>query len=236
VKTLGLIGGMSWESTSEYYRLLNQGISARLGNSHSAELLLYSFDFAVIEALQHDGSWDRLAELMIDAALKLERTGAEILLLCTNTMHVVFESIQSAVDVPIIHIADAAGEAITRAGLSTLGLLGTKFTMEGDFYRTRLTDAFGLEILVPDENDREIVHKVIYNELCRGVVDESSRSEYVRIIDELAERGAKGIVLGCTEIPLLVDSSHTAIPLFDTTELHVAAALDTCLNAGETMT
>jgi aspartate racemase len=229
MKTIGLLGGMSWESSSEYYRIINEAVNARLGGVHSADCLMYSVDFGEIEELQHQDRWDELTELMIDAAQRIERGGAEILLICTNTMHRMAPEVQAAIDIPLLHIADAAGEAILAQGLSTVGLLGTKFTMEGDFYRKRLEEKYGLKVLIPDEPDREIVHRVIYEELVKGQILEGSRDAFVAIIDKLQERGAEGVILGCTEIPLMVKQSDVSIPVFDTTRIHAEAAVDWAL-------
>ncbi|MCB2210171.1 aspartate/glutamate racemase family protein [bacterium] len=229
MKTIGLLGGMSWESSSEYYRILNQTIAARLGDLHSADCLLYSVDFAEVEALQHAGEWDALTEMMVSAAQRLERGGAEILLICTNTMHRMAPEIQAAIDIPLLHIADAAGEAVKAQGLHTVGLLGTRFTMEGDFYRQRLTDKFDLTVLIPEEPDRDIVHNVIYGELVKGQIKGSSRAAFLEIIAKLQANGAEGIILGCTEIPLLVHQADVEIPVFDTTRIHAEAAVDWAL-------
>ncbi len=230
MKTIGLLGGMSWESSSEYYRIINEAVNARLGGVHSADCLMYSVDFGEIEELQHQDRWDELTELMIDAAQRIERGGAEILLICTNTMHRMAPEVQAEIKIPLLHIADAAGEAIRSRGLNTVGLLGTKFTMEGDFYRKRLEEKFGLTVLIPDEADRETVHQVIYNELVKGQILESSRKAFIEIIHKLAKHGAQGVVLGCTEIPLLVKQSDVTIPVFDTTRIHAEAAVDWALN------
>ncbi len=224
MKTIGLIGGMSWESTVPYYRLINEVIKKRLGGLHSAKLILFSVDFHEIEQLQHAGAWDKAGVVLAQAATALERAGAEGLVICTNTMHKVAGQVQSAVSIPMLHIADSTAEAIKAAGLSSVGLLGTRFTMEQDFYRSRLESDHGLDILVPEEGDRVVVHKVIYDELCLGIVREDSRSEYVGIIDRLVCRGAQAIILGCTEISLLVRPEDTAVALFDTTAIHATAA------------
>jgi aspartate racemase len=229
MKTIGLLGGMSWESSSEYYRILNETVAARLGGLHSADCLLYSVDFAAVEALQHAERWDELTQMMISAAQRLERGGAELLLICTNTMHRMAPEVQAAIGIPLLHIADAAGEAVKARGLHTVGLLGTRFTMEGDFYRRRLTDKFGLDVLIPEEADRETVHRVIYEELVKGEIRESSRDAYLEIITKLRSRGAEGVILGCTEIPLLVHQTDVEIPVFDTTRIHAEAAVDWAL-------
>ncbi|MCE4942131.1 aspartate/glutamate racemase family protein [Streptomyces albulus] len=230
MKTIGLIGGMSWESTAEYYRLLNELTRERLGGLHSAACVVYSVDFAEIERLQVQGRWDEAGEVLAGAARALEAAGAELLLICTNTMHKVADQVSSAVAVPLLHLADTTAEAVRRTGLRRIGLLGTAFTMEQDFYRGRLAD-HGLEVLVPDAAGRATVHHVIYEELCVGVVKDSSRSAYRAVIDELVAAGAEGVVLGCTEIELLVRPQDSPVPVFPTTRLHaeaaVAHALDT---------
>lgn len=230
MKTIGLLGGMSWESTVEYYRLINEMVKARLGGLHSARCLLYSVNFAEIETLQHQGRWDEAGLVLADAAERLERGGAKVMILCTNTMHKVAGAIQARLQIPFLHIADATGEAIKGQGLKTVGLLGTGFTMEQNFYRGRLVDRHGLQVLVPDKADREVVHRVIYDELCLGVVKPGSRERYLQIIDRLVEAGAEGIILGCTEIGLLVHDEDCTTPLFDTTRLHAAAAVDYALS------
>ena len=226
MKTLGLMGGMSWESTVPYYRLINEGIKARLGGLHSARLVLYSVDFAEIEQLQSAGRWAEAGRMLAQAAQALQAAGAQGLVLCTNTMHKVADAIASAVDLPLIHIADATAQAVRSAGLQRVGLLGTRFTMEQDFYKARLQKAFGLEVLVPDPAGRDEVHRIIYQELCLGQVHDASRDAYRRVMNELAEQGAQGIILGCTEIGLLVDANDSPVPLFDTTALHAQAAVD----------
>ncbi|WP_369355600.1 aspartate/glutamate racemase family protein [Streptomyces sp. cg2] len=224
MKTIGLIGGMSWESTAEYYRLLNELTRERLGGLHSAKCVLYSVDFAEIERLQVEGRWDEAGEVLAEAAKALEAAGADLLLICTNTMHKVADQVSSAVDVPLLHLADTTAEAVRGSGLRRIGLLGTAFTMEQDFYRGRLAH-HGLDVLVPDAAGRETVHRVIYEELCLGIVKEESRAAYVAVIDELIAAGAEGIVLGCTEIELLVRPQDSAVPLFPTTRLHAEAAV-----------
>ena len=224
MKTIGLLGGMSWESSSEYYRILNETVKARLGGFHSADCLMVSVDFAEVESLQHQDKWDELTEMMVAAAKRIEAGGAEILLICTNTMHKMAPEMQAAIQIPLLHIADAAGEAIQAQGLQTVALLGTKFTMEGDFYRQRLHEKFGLDVLIPDAADREIVHNTIYDELVKGVLNPASRQAFVKIIAKLQAQGAQGVVLGCTEIPLLIKQADVAIPVFDTTRIHAEAA------------
>ena len=215
MKTIGLLGGMSWESSLEYYRLINQEAKARLGGLHSAKSLMYSVDFEEIEVLQHQEKWDELTQIMIGAAKRLERGGADFLVICTNTMHRMADHVQAAISIPILHIADATAGEILKRGVKTVGLLGTRFTMEQDFYRGRMTEKFGLNVLIPNDSDREIVHKVIYSELCLGQTLDSSRREFIRIIEDLVRRGAEGIILGCTEIPLLVKQEHVRVPIFD---------------------
>ena len=225
MKTIGLLGGMSWESTVPYYRVINQEIGRALGGHHSARLILYSVDFHEIEALQQSGEWERAGELLGRAARVLEAAGADFLLLCTNTMHTVFDQVQESVQVPLLHITDALAEAIGESSLSKLGLLGTRFTMEGAFYRERLERQHGLEILIPSSEDRERVHRVIYEELCKGVVLDSSRTAFRAIIERLRSQGAEGIILGCTEISLLVSAEDSSAPLFDTASLHALKAV-----------
>jgi aspartate racemase len=229
MKTIGLIGGMSWESTVPYYRQVNEGIKARLGGLHSARVVLYSVDFHEIEQLQRDDDWDAAGELLAEAARRLQAAGAELLVLCTNTMHKVAPQMEAAVSIPLLHIADATAVAITTAGHRTVGLLGTRFTMEQAFYRQRLQDRHGLQVLVPEAEDRRVVHDVIYDELCRGVIHDRSRDAYRRIMDDLVARGAEAIILGCTEIGLLVGAQDARVPLFDTTALHASAAVEAAL-------
>lgn len=229
MKTIGLIGGMSWESTVPYYRQVNEGIKARLGGLHSARVVLYSVDFHEIEQLQRDDDWDAAGELLAEAARRLQAAGADLLVLCTNTMHKVVPQMEAAVSIPLLHIADATAVAITTAGHRTVGLLGTRFTMEQAFYRQRLQDRHGLQVLVPEAEDRRVVHDVIYDELCRGVIHDRSRDAYRRIMDDLVARGAEAIILGCTEIGLLVGTQDARVPLFDTTALHAHAAVEAAL-------
>lgn len=229
MKTIGLLGGMSWESTIPYYRQINQHIKQQLGGLHSAKIILYSVDFADIETLQRSGDWDRAGELLAEAAVKLQAAGADCLVLCTNTMHKVAAVIETAVTIPLLHIADATAEAIQLAGLNKVALLGTRFTMEQDFYKKRLTESYGLEVLVPDEESRALVHQVIYQELCLGLVKPDSRLQYQQIMADLVVQGAEAIILGCTEIALLVSAEDCAVPLFDTTFLHAQKAADYAL-------
>lgn len=224
MKRLGLLGGMSWESTLTYYRLINEGVRDRLGGLHSAELVLYSVDFERIERLQRAGQWDAGGVTLATAARALESAGAEALVLCTNTMHKVAPAVEAAAGIPLLHIADATAAAVRHDGLGRVGLLGTRFTMEQDFYRGRLEARHGLEILVPDAPDRRELHRVIYEELCRGRVEAGSRERLRRVISRLADRGAEGIILGCTEIGLLITPAECDLPLFDTTRIHAEAA------------
>ncbi|MBF9195740.1 aspartate/glutamate racemase family protein [Microvirga terrestris] len=229
MKTIGLIGGMSWESSAEYYRIVNQETNRRLGGVHSAQCLMWSFDFDAIKHLQHEGEWDKLAEVMKEAALRLERGGADFLVICTNTMHRLADAVSSAVGIPLIHISDPTAEKIKASGFERVGLLGTAFTMEQDFYKGRLQQRHGLDIIVPDEDDRRVVHEIIYKELVLGQVRPESRQAYREIIARLIERGAQCIILGCTEIMLLVRQEDSAVPLFDTTTIHAVAAVDEAL-------
>ena len=229
MKTIGLIGGMSWESTAEYYRIINQTVKERLGGHHSARLVMYSVDFEEIEDLQHRDRWGELTRLMIEAARRVERGGADLLLICTNTMHKMADEVEESIGIPLLHIADATAEAIKAEGLTRVGLLGTKFTMEQDFYKGRLEDIYGIEVLIPGEEDREAVHAIIYDELCHGIVDRSSKEMFNRVIGDLVSGGAQCIVLGCTEIPLLVKKEDAAVPIFDTAEIHAKAAVDYAL-------
>lgn len=216
---------MSWESTATYYRQLNEGIKAQLGGLHSAKICLVSVDFEEIERLQHMGDWDGTAEILSAAAAATERGGADFLLICTNTMHKIASQIEEHISIPILHIADATAERLLEDGVRKVGLLGTRFTMEQEFYKGRLTEKYGIDVIVPDEADREDVHGVIYNELCLGTIDERSRERYLRVIDRLAGSGAEAVILGCTEIALLVQQHHTTTPLYDTTALHTEQAV-----------
>lgn len=229
MKRIGLLGGMSWESSLVYYRLVNEAVRDRVGGLHSADCVLRSVDFAGIEALQRAGDWDAAGELLAREAATLEGAGAELIVLCTNTMHRVAEAITAAVGVPLVHIADATADAVRAHGLRAVGLLGTAYTMEGEFYVGRLRDVHGLDVLVPPADDRRRVHEVIYEELCVGVVDGGSRDAYRRIMDALADRGAEGILLGCTEIDLLVGQEDAPVPVFDTTRLHAERAVELAL-------
>ncbi|MBA7625018.1 MAG: amino acid racemase [Calditrichaeota bacterium] len=229
MKVIGLIGGLSWKSSAEYYRLINEEVHRRLGGSHSARIVLYSLDFQAVHDLQHQGRWEEAAAVMVAAAANVERAGAEVLLICSNTMHQMADRVAAAVSIPLLHIADATAGAIQATGLKRVGLLGTRFTMEHDFYKGLLTDRHGLEVIIPDEADRIAVHDVIYHELVIGAVRPASRTAYREIIQRLISRGAEGIILGCTEIPLLVKPGDAAVPLFDTTALHAWMAVDRAL-------
>lgn len=228
MRLIGMLGGMSWESTAEYYRLANELVRARLGGLHSARVLLSSVDFAEIERLQSAGDWDEAGDLLAAEAARLAAGGAELLVLCTNTMHKVADHVQAAVDVPLLHLADATADAVRGAGVHRVGLLGTAFTMEQDFYRDRLA-SHGLEVLVPDEVDRALVHRVIYDELVVGVVRDASRAAYRQVIARLVAAGAQGVILGCTEIELLVGADDSPVPVFPTARLHVEAAVEAAL-------
>ncbi len=225
MKTIGLLGGMSWESTELYYRLINEGIKAQLGGLHSARIAMVSVDFQEIEEMQHVGEWASAGQALAQAAKQVEAAGADFLLICTNTMHKVAPQVQEAISIPILHLADTTAERIKAAGMKTIGLLGTSFTMEEDFYKGRLVEKYELDVLVPPKSDREIVHRVIYDELCVGQVQDESRDEFLRIIEDLRDRGAEGIIEGCTEIVMLVQQHHTDIPLFDTTSIHAEEAV-----------
>ena len=226
MKTIGLIGGMSWESTVGYYREINEGIKRRLGGFHSARIVLYSVDFDPIEKLQHEGDWDSTGDMLADAARSVEKGGADFLLICTNTMHKVADQVERAVDIPLLHIADATADVLVDAGVKKVGLLGTAFTMEQDFYKGRLAGKYGLDVIVPDALDRKLVHDIIYQELCLGIFKESSKQEYIRIVDKLTEMGAEGVILGCTEIGMLISQKDTTATLYDTTKIHAAQAVE----------
>ena len=230
MKTIGLLGGMSWESTLTYYRAVNEGVKQRLGGLHSAKIVLYSVDFDPIEKLQHSGDWDGTAEILSDAARRIEAGGADFLLICTNTMHKVADRVAAAVKIPLLHIADATGEVLRKAGIQRVGLLGTAFTMEQDFYKGRLAEQYGLDVLIPDETDRRRVHEVIYKELCLGEIRPDSRQAFVEIVGRLAAQGAQGVILGCTEIGLLIRQTDTAVPLYDTTFIHAQRAVEMALS------
>ncbi|KAI0198244.1 Asp/Glu/hydantoin racemase [Astrocystis sublimbata] len=226
MKTLGLLGGMSWESTTTYYQEINRRVRHVQGGLHSARCIIFSFDFAEIEALQHAGKWDEAGALLDTASAKLKLAGADAIVLCTNTMHFVSHGIEKASELPLIHIVDPTADCILKAGFKSVGLLGTRFTMEKDFYKSRLEDKFGLRVIVPENEGRESVHSIIYSELCNGIINESSRQTYYKISGELAKAGAECLILGCTEIGLLVEEAGCPIPMFDTTKIHAIAAAD----------
>ncbi len=226
MKTIGLLGGMSWESTLGYYKAINEGVKSTLGGLHSAKIAMVSVDFQPIEEMQHAGDWAGTARVLAEAAASVEAAGADVLLICTNTMHKVAPEIEAQIQIPLLHIADATAETLVSEGIGTVGLLGTAFTMEQDFYRGRLSDEFGLQVLVPNDEDRAVVHRVIYDELCLGVVKDESKAEYLRIIDSLAASGAQAVILGCTEIGMLVGQADTDVRLFDTTAIHAQKAVE----------
>lgn len=228
MKTIGLLGGMSWQSTTQYYRLANELVAARLGGLHSAQCLLYSVDFAPIERMQKENRWDDAGAVLASAAKSLEAGGADLLLICTNTMHKVYDQIAGAISIPVLHVVDVTASAVREAGMSTVGLLGTAFTMEQAFYRDRLASS-GLSVVIPDDEERALVHRVIFDELCLGVIRDESRAAFIDIINHLAERGAQGVILGCTELELLLSSDDAEVPLFPTTRLHIEAAVNHAL-------
>ena len=229
MKTMGLIGGMSWESSLEYYRIVNETVKEKLGGLHSCKCLMYSVDFGVIEALQHQNKWDELTKLMIEAAQNLKHGGADFIVICTNTMHKMAPEIEHATGLNVLHIADVTGAAISKNQIQKVGLLGTRFTMEGDFYKKRLKDNYDIEVIIPEDADRQIIHDIIYNELCLGLIKDDSRQKYIDIINKLCANGAEGIILGCTEIPLLIKQSDVLIPVYDTTKIHAESAVDFAL-------
>ncbi|MCP4748767.1 MAG: aspartate/glutamate racemase family protein [Desulfobacteraceae bacterium] len=226
MKTIGLLGGMSWKSTLVYYRAINEGIKNALGGLHSAKIAMYSVNFEPIEKLQHAGDWEGTAEILSEAAKNVQTAGADFLLICTNTMHKVAPEIEMAIQIPLLHIADATAQIIVNENIKSVGLLGTAFTMEQEFYKGRLTDKYGLQVLTPNKNDRQIVHKVIYEELCMGKVKDYSKAEYLRIIDALSAQGAEAIILGCTEIGILVNQADTDVTVLDTTAIHAKKAVE----------
>lgn len=230
MKTIGLLGGLSWESSAEYYRIINELTREKLGGLHSAKSLMYTFDFHEIEELQHKGEWGKATQLMINAAKNLENGKADFLLICSNTMHKMAEDVEKSVNIPLLHIADTTAEKIISKGIKKIGLLGTAFTMEQEFYKGRLAEKYGLEVVIPNKVDREIVHDVIYEELCLGQIRESSRKAYARIINDLVVKGVEGIILGCTEITLLVKQEDSSVPLFDTTAIHAQSAVEYALS------
>lgn len=220
MKTIGLLGGMSWESTVNYYRTINQQVKTHLGGLHSAKIILNSIDFQEIESLQHQGQWQQTAELLSEAAKNVEKAGADCLMICTNTMHKVADEIQHAISIPVLHIADGTAEALKQDGISQVGLLGTRFTMEQAFYKGRLSEQHGIEVMVPDSTEQTVIHDVIYKELCLGQINPASRAAFIAIIDKLHRQGAQAIILGCTEIAMLVKPDDTDVPLYDTTDIH----------------
>lgn len=230
MKTIGLLGGMSWESSIEYYRIINERTKAKLGGLHSAKSIMVSVDFAEMEILQHQGKWAEAARMLIEAARNLENGGADFIVLCTNTMHKVAEDLQASVKIPFLHIADPTAQLVKESGIQKIGLLGTRFTMEEEFYRGRLARKFGLEVCVPTAQEREIIHRVIYDELVLGKIDPGSKAQYMDIINQMVDQGAEGVILGCTEIGLLVHQEDSRVPLFDTTRIHAEAAVDYALN------
>lgn len=233
MKVIGLIGGMSWESTAEYYRIINQRVQERLGGLHSAKILLYSVDFSEIAALQTEGRWPEATSFMCDAAQRLERGGADCVLICTNTMHKMAAEVQDCVTIPLLHIADSTAQKIKREGIKRIALLGTKYTMEEDFYKGRLIDDYDLDVVIPPEDGRTIVNRAIYEELCLGKVEEESRKQFQQIIHDLSKHGVEGVILGCTEISLLINQEHSTLPLFDTTAIHARAAVDFALEGSQ---
>jgi len=229
VKTIGLIGGMSWESSIEYYRIINETVKAKLGGLHSAKSIMYSVDFADIEILQHQGQWAEAAQMLINAAKSLENSSADFIVLCTNTMHKVADDIQANVKIPLLHIADATAQLVKDSGIKKIGLLGTRFTMEEEFYKGRLSQKYGLIVNVPNAQEREIVHRVIYDELVIGEIRQHSKEQYIGIIEQMVDQGAEGVILGCTEIGLLIHKQDSQVPLFDTTRIHAEAAAEYAL-------
>ena len=229
MKTIGMIGGMSWESSIEYYRIVNQAVREKLGGLHSAKSIMYSVEFAEIEELQHQNQWDKLAEIMVEAGRSLEKGGADFVIICTNTMHKLYDEVQQSIKIPMLNIADATAEKIKSDGIDRIALLGTRFTMEEDFYKGRLVEKYGLEVMIPSPEQMETVHRVIYDELCAGIIKPDSKHRYAAIIQDMVAEGAGGVILGCTEIGLLVEPEDSPMPLFDTTEIHARAAVDFAL-------
>lgn len=226
MKTIGLLGGMSWESTVGYYRAINEGVKDALGDLHSAKIILNSVDFDPIEKLQHQGDWEGAAKILCEAALNIQKAGADFLVVCTNTMHKVAPQIEKAIQIPLLHIADATAEHLISRGIKTVGLIGTSFTMEHDFYKGRLAEKFGLKIIVPKPTDRSVIHNVIFQELCLGKINDPSKNEYLRIIKLLSDQGAEAVILGCTEVGMLVNQADTNVKLFDTTAIHASKAVE----------
>ena len=230
MKTIGMLGGMSWESTASYYKALNEGVKNSLGGLHSAKICMVSVDFAEIETLQHQGNWAETANILIKAAKSVEAGGADFLLICTNTMHKVADEVASNISIPILHIADATAEQLKRDNITQVGLLGTQFTMEQDFYKKRLADKHNIEVIIPGSAERKVIHDVIYSELCLGKINDGSRTQYLKIIQSLYDRGAQAVILGCTEIAMLVKPQHTNVPLYDTTKIHAQEAVKLALS------
>ncbi|MDD3225679.1 MAG: aspartate/glutamate racemase family protein [Clostridium sp.] len=230
MKTIGLIGGMSWESTLEYYKIINETTKLKLGGLHSAQCIMYSVDFEEIELLQHQGNWEKLSNIMVSAAKKLKNAGADFIIICTNTMHKMAGDIENKAGIKVLHIAEVTGEKVIKKGLKKVGLLGTIFTMEQDFYKKVLKDKFNIDVVIPNEADREIVHEIIYKELCKGIINEKSKEKYIKIINSLVSNGAEGVVLGCTEIPLLIKQEDVNVPIFDTTTIHAVSAVKFALD------
>jgi len=233
MKTIGLIGGMSWESSLEYYRIINEEVKKRLGGFHSAEIVMYSVEFAEIEKLQHEGDWDKATEFMINAAQKVEKGGADFVLICTNTMHKMAEEVQQNISIPLLHMVDVVAEEIKAKRQKKVGLLGTRFTMEQDFYKGRLLEKHGIETIIPPLDERKIIHSILYDELCMGEIKKASKDKFGTIINNLVARGAEGIILGCTEIPLLVDQKDYEVTLFDTTTIHARAAVEYAISVNK---
>jgi aspartate racemase len=229
LKTIGLIGGMSWESSLEYYRIINETVKLKLGGLHSAKCLVYSVDFERIEELQHEEKWDELTDIMVNIARKLKNGGADFIIICTNTMHKMASDIEDRAGIKVLHIAEVTGQQVVKQGMTKVGLLGTKFTMEQDFYKKILKEKYNIDVIIPDENDRKIIHEIIYNELCKGIINEDSKEKYIKIINDLVLNGAQGIVLGCTEIPLLIKQEDVSIPVLDTTTIHAISAVEFAL-------
>ena len=230
MKTIGLLGGMSWQSSLDYYREINLGVKQSLGGLHSAKIAMFSVDFAAIEKYQHQGDWDATAEILLQAAKNVQAAGADFLLICTNTMHKVAPQIEAALDIPLVHIVDATADVLVKKGIKTVGLLGTAFTMEQDFYKGRLSERYGISVLVPNEADRGVIHKVIYQELCLGKIKPQSKAEYLRVINSLEEQGAEAVILGCTEIGLLVQQAETPVMLVDSTTIHAQKAVELAIS------
>ena len=230
MKTIGLIGGMSWESSIEYYRIINEAVKAKLGGLHSAKSIMVSVDFAEVEILQHQGKWTEAARMMVEAAKSLENGGADFIVICTNTMHKAADEIQTNVKIPLLHIADATAQQVKDSGIQTIGLLGTRFTMEEEFYKGRLSQKYGLKVIIPNAQEREIVHRVIYDELVIGEIRQHSKEQYIGIIEQMVNQGAEGVILGCTEIGLLIHKQDSQVPLFDTTRILAEAAVEYALN------